>query len=102
MIAQGAEVTLGVEPGIHMLLDDLALDLQALPRHLQQAIQLRQQGRLVASVEVTQPRTVDRHHAQRTGLLGRAEQSAATLEQLAHVQLQAAARNAPGWAAYPS
>ncbi len=93
MIAQGAEVTLGVgvEPGIHMLLDDLALDLQALPRHLQQAIQLRQQGRLVASVEVTQPRTVDRHHAQRTGLLGRAEQSAATLEQLAHVQLQAAA-----------
>ena len=31
VIAQGAEVTLGVgvEPGIHMLLDDLALDLRA-------------------------------------------------------------------------
>jgi len=36
VIAQRAEVALGVrvEPGIHVVLDHLALDLQALPRHV--------------------------------------------------------------------
>ncbi len=93
MIAQCAQITLGVgvEPGIHMVLDDLALDLQTLPRHVQQRIQLLEQRRLVTAQEIAQACTVHRHHAQRTGLLGRTEQSATALEQLAHVQLQAAA-----------
>ena len=45
-------------------------------------------------MQITQACAVDRHHAERAGLLGRTEQPTPALEQFAHVQLQAAAHRA--------
>ena len=96
VIAQGAQIALGVgeQPGIHVLLDHLALDLQTVAAQLQQAVQCPQQGHLVAPVQIAQAGTVDGDHAQRAGLLGRAEQAVAALEQFAQIQLQTAAHGA--------
>ncbi len=55
VIAQGAQVALGVgvqETGIHMMLDDLALDLQALFRQFHQGIDALQQRTGVALVQI--------------------------------------------------
>jgi ribonucleoside-triphosphate reductase len=46
VVAQGAQVALGigVQPGVHVVLDHLALDLQAFHRHVHQAVQALQQA----------------------------------------------------------
>ncbi len=61
MVAQGAQVTLGVgeQPLVHQSLDQLALDLQALAAQFQQAVQRGVQRSLVARVQITQARAVD-------------------------------------------
>ena len=96
MVAQRAEVALGVgeQAVVHVALDHLALDLEAVLRDLEQLVDAREQPRLVAAVEVAEPRAVERDDAERAGLLGRAEQAVAALEQLAQVELQAAAHRA--------
>ncbi|MNT97360.1 hypothetical protein D3C72_2396700 [compost metagenome] len=50
VIAQGAQVALGVgvQAGVHVVLDHLALDLQALHRQLHQLIHALQQTAAVA------------------------------------------------------
>jgi hypothetical protein len=61
---------------------------------LQQGVERFQHAGLVAFVQVAQARAVDGDHAQRAGLLGRAKQAVAALEQFAQIQLQAAAHGA--------
>ncbi len=52
MIAQGAEIALGVgeQAVVHQALDLLALDLQAVARHVEQLIEAAQQRCLVALI----------------------------------------------------
>ncbi|MNT22351.1 hypothetical protein D3C72_1577320 [compost metagenome] len=74
-----------------MVLDHLALDLQALLGKFHQHVQALQQAAAIAPVQVAQTGAVNGHHAQRTGLLCRTEQAPTALEQFAHIQLQATA-----------
>ena len=96
MIAQGAQVAFRVREQalLHQFLDGAALDFQAGLAQFQQAVQVRQQGWLVAAPQVAKARAVDRHHAQGARLLGGTEQAIAPLEQFAQVQLQSAAHGA--------
>ncbi len=96
VVAQGAQVSPRVrkQAAVHVASDLLALDLQAGSRQLQQPVQAAEQGGLVPPVLISEPGAVDRHHADGAGLLGRAEQSVAALQQLPQVQLQAAAHGA--------
>ena len=93
VVAQRAEVALGVreEPLVDQPLDHLALHLEAVLRVAEQLVEALVEADLVAGVEVAQPRAVDRHHADRAGLLGGAEEPVAALQQLAQVELQPAA-----------
>ena len=96
VVAQRAEVALRerVEPAVHIFLDDLALDFQALAGEVEEGVEPRQHARLVAGEEVSETRRVDRHHPDRTGLLGGSEKPVAAFEELAEIQLQAAAHRA--------
>ncbi|MCY1226738.1 hypothetical protein D9M72_389840 [compost metagenome] len=96
VVAQRAEVAarIGIEPRVDVLLHDAAPVFEHIAAQRQQPVQRRHQPGLVAPVQVAQARTVDGHHADRAGLLGRAEQAVAALEQFAQVQLQAAAHGA--------
>ena len=93
MIAQRAEIALGIgeKPLINMALNDLALDLKACLREIKEVVEPRIEPLLVALEEVAEPRAVDGHDAERSGLLGRAEEPVAALQKLAQVELQAAA-----------
>ena len=96
MVAQRAEVAtrVGEQPVVDVALDDLALDLEARAREVEQRVELRQQPGLVARVRVAEARAVDGHDAERPGLLGGPEEAVAALEQLGQVELQAAAHRA--------
>ena len=96
MVAQRAQVAPGVgkQALIHQPLDELALDFQALAAQLQQAAQRVQQRGFIARVQVAQARAIDGDHAHAARLLGAAKQAVAALEQLAQIQLQAAAHGA--------
>ena len=96
VIAQRAEIALRVreEPLIDMALDDLALDFKARLREFKEVVETRVEPRLVTLKEVPETRAVHRHDAERARLLGRAEKPVAALEELAQVQLEAAAHRA--------
>ena len=96
VIAQRAEIALRVreETLVDVALDDLALDLEARLRKLEQIVEATQKPLLVILEEEAQTRAVDRHHAERARLLRGAEEAVAALEQLAQVELQAAAHRA--------
>ncbi|MCY1281674.1 hypothetical protein D9M69_601110 [compost metagenome] len=66
MVAQRAEVApgVGIETGVHVMLDHLALDLQALEGHAQQLVQPLGQALDIIPVEEAQTRAVDGHHPQ--------------------------------------
>ena len=93
VVAQRAEVALGVgeEPRVHVTLDHLAFDLEAVAGELQELIHAREESGLVAGEEIPEARAVDRDDAHRPGLLGRPEEPVAALEQFAQIELQAAA-----------
>jgi hypothetical protein len=52
VVAQGAEIALGVgeEAVVHQALDFLALDLQAVARHVEQRVKAAQQAGFVARI----------------------------------------------------
>src|SRR5690606_25432294 len=91
-----AQVALGVgeEAVADEPVDDLALELERVTGEAEQAVEVAQHPGLVARVEVAEPGAVDGDDAERAGLLGRAEEPVAALEQLAQVELQAAAHGA--------
>ncbi|KAG1243913.1 hypothetical protein G6F65_022111 [Rhizopus arrhizus] len=93
VVAQGAQVApgVGVQALVDVALHYLALGLQHVAPQAQERIQARHQLRLVALAGVAQAGAIDGDHAYRSGLLRRAEQAVAALEQFAQVQLQAAA-----------
>ena len=66
VVTQGAQIPfgVGVQAIVHMVLDDLALDLQALHGQLHQLIDTPQQAAGVALVLVAQARAVDGYHTQ--------------------------------------
>jgi hypothetical protein len=74
--------------------DDGALGFEAVARDVEQVVEAPERTVLVAGVHEAQARAVDRDDADRAGLLGRAEQAVAALEQLGEVELQAAAHRA--------
>ena len=96
VVAQRAQVALGVgeQPLVHQPLNQRAFDFQAVFAQFQQAVQRGQQRRLVTGVQIAQAGAVHRDHAHAAGLLGAAKQAVAALEQLAQIQLQAAAHGA--------
>ena len=96
VVVQGAQVPLGEgeQAGVDVVLDDGALELEGVAADLEQLVEPGGQGGLVVGVEVAEPGHVDGDDADRPGLLGRAEQAVAALEQLAQVELEAAAHGA--------
>ena len=96
VVVQGAQVALGEgeQAGVDVVLDDGALELEGVAADLEQLVEPGGQGGLVVGVEVAEPGHVDGDDADRPGLLGRAEQTVAALEQLAQVELEAAAHGA--------
>jgi len=72
VVAQRAQVALrvGEEAFVHVLLDHLALDLQALASQRQQVVGAIEQRGFIARVQMAQAGAVQRHHAQRARLLG--------------------------------
>ena len=96
VIAQRAEIALGVreQAVVHVALDNLALDFQAAAADLQQGVQTPEQARFVAAVQKAETGAIDRDDADRSGLLGTAEQAVAALQQLAEIELQPAAHGA--------
>jgi hypothetical protein len=96
VVAQGAQIPLGVgeQALVHEPLDELALGLQALLAQFHQAVQRGEQAGFIARMLVAQARAVDGHHTQAAGLLGAAKKAVAALEQLAQIELQAAAHGA--------
>ena len=96
VVPEGAEVALGVgeESLLHVALDDLPLQLEALGGEIHEALELGVEIPFTAAADVAEPGSVERHHADRAGLFGRAEEAVAPLEQLAQVELEAAAHGA--------
>ena len=70
MVLQPAEVTLGerIQPIVHQALDDLALDFQAVLRHIGQTVQTGEQGFLIALEQITKTGAVDGDNPDGTGL----------------------------------
>ncbi|KAG1388639.1 hypothetical protein G6F58_013459 [Rhizopus delemar] len=83
VVAQGAQVApgVGVQALVDVALHYLALGLQHVAPQAQERIQARHQLRLVALAGVAQAGAIDGDHAYRSGLLRRAEQAVAALEQ---------------------
>ena len=96
VITQGAQIAacVGKQPLVHMLLDHRALDFQAVTTHFQQFIQTGKQTGFIALIQIPQAGAVQSDHSQGAGLLGGAKQAIAAFEQLAQIQLQAAAHGA--------
>ncbi len=96
VIAQGAQIAacVGKQPLVHMLLDHRALDFQAVAAHFQQFIQTGKQSGFIALIQMTQAGAVQGDHSQGASLFGRAKQAITAFEQLAQIQLQAAAHGA--------
>ena len=92
MVIERAQVAtrVGEEAVVHVVLDGLALDFEGLRGQVDEFVHARDEALLVPLVQVA-ARHVERDHADRAGQLGRAEEAVATLEELAQVQLQAAA-----------
>ena len=84
----------GEEAVVHVVLDGLALDLERLRGQVNELVHARDEALLVPLVQVAEARHVERDHADRTGELRRTEQAVTALEELAQVQLEAAAHRA--------
>ena len=69
----------GVESPFHVLGDELPSPLQCVDREVHEFIYRREECCFVTTVQVAEPRAVDRDDANRTGQLGRAEKAIATL-----------------------
>ena len=96
VVVQGAQVPLGEgeQAGVDVVLDDGALELEGVAADLEQLVEPGGQAGLVVGVEVAEAGHVDGDDADGPGLLGRAEQAVAAFEQLAQVELEAAAHGA--------
>ena len=81
----------GVQAGVHKLLDLRPLLFERRGREVRQMVQAREKPFFVARIHVSEPRQIDRDDADRAGQLGRAEEAVAAGEQLAQIQLEAAA-----------
>ncbi|ETJ02804.1 MAG: hypothetical protein Q605_AUC00935G0002, partial [Actinomyces urogenitalis DORA_12] len=89
VVVQRAQPALGEgeQTSVDVVLDDGALELQGVTGDAEQPVKGSNEAGLVTGVGVTQARHVDRDHTDAAGLLGRAEQAVAALEQLAQVEL---------------
>ena len=96
VVIERAQVALrvGEEAVVHVVLDRLALDLEGLRGQVDELVHARDEALLVPLVQVAEARHVERDHADRAGQLRGAEEAVAALEELAQVQLQAAAHRA--------
>src|SRR5699024_2155449 len=96
VVAEVAQVPpgVGVQTAVDQLVDRLPAPFQGLAPELQEPVELTDQGRLVTGIEVAEPGHVHGDHADGAGQLRGAEQAVAALEQLAQVQLEAAAHGA--------
>ena len=96
VVIERAQVALrvGEEAVVHVVLDGLALDFEGLRGQVDEFVHARDEALLVPLVQVAKARHVERDHADRAGQLGRAKEAVAALEELAQVQLEAAAHGA--------
>src|SRR5690606_41898415 len=72
---------------VDVALDDLPLELEGLLRKLEQVVELGEQALLVTGEAEAQARAIDRHDAERAGLLGRAEDRKSTRLNSSHVKI---------------
>ena len=96
MVIERAQVAtrVGEEAVVHVVMDGLALDFEGLRGQVDEFVHARDEALLVPLVQVAKARHVERDHADRASQLGRAEEAVAALEELAQVQLEAAAHGA--------
>src|SRR5690606_41186420 len=89
VVAQRAEVAprVRVQALVDVALDDLPLELEGLLRKLEQVVELGEQALLVTGEAEAQARAIDRHDAERAGLLGRAEDRKSTRLNSSHVKI---------------
>ena len=96
VIIERAKVALrvGEQAVVHVVLNGLAFDFEGLRGQVDELIHACDEALLVALVEVAEARHVEGDHADRAGQLRRSEEAIAALEELAQVQLEAAAHRA--------